>query len=198
VETSVWYQSRFYRANLHFKGDLPYLRDITVYSDTFAQPFLNAATRLEDVEQLMPSVLDGYHWRADTHSRTEPGAGGFFVSNGVRLSKTGNVSVKEAGKRMTVSVPVEGDRILNLQFDEQNLTVTLKSASSEEALPLELSFEWEVRKSSMTRVMLHRVEFKQDGFDYAIGIAGGLATDTQKGWMLTSDGGFVLDLAQRR
>jgi len=198
VETSVWYQSRFYRANLHFKGDLPYLRDITVYSDTFAQPFLNAATRLEDVEQRMPSVLDGYHWRTDTHSRTEPGAGGFFISNGVRLSKTGKVDVKEAGKRMTVSVPVEGDRILRFQFDEKQFSVMFISATSDTVFPLDLAFEWDVKKSSMTRVMLHRVDFKQDGFDYSIGIAGGLATDTPKGWMLASDGRFVLELAQRR
>jgi len=198
VETSVWYQSRYYRANLHFKGDLPYLRDITVYSDTFAQPFLNAATRLEDVEQRMPSVLDGYHWRTDTHSRTEPGAGGFFISNGTRLVKTGKVVVKETGKRMTVFVPVQDEMVLRIQFDEKQVSVTLQSTSSDRILPLDLAFEWDVAKSSMTRVMLHQVDFKADAFDYSISIRGGIANDTPKGWTVSSDGGFVLELAQRR
>jgi hypothetical protein len=198
VETSVWYQSRFYRANLHFKGDLPYLRDITVYSDQYAQPFLNAATRLEDVEQRMPSVLDGYHWRTDTHSRTEPGAGGFFISNGTRLVKTGKVVVKETGKRMTVFVPVQDEMVLRIQFDEKQVSVTLQSTSSDRILPLDLAFEWDVAKSSMTRVMLHQVDFKADAFDYSIGIRGGIANDTPKGWTVSSDGGFVLELAQRR
>jgi hypothetical protein len=95
-------------------------------------------------------------------------------------------------------VPVEGDRILRFQFDEKQFSVMLISATSDTVFPLDLAFEWDVKKSSMTRVMLHRVDFKQDGFDYSIGIAGGLATDTPKGWMLASDGRFVLDLAQRR
>ena len=50
----------------------------------------------------------------------------------------------------------------------------------------------------MTRVMLHRVDFRADAFDYSIGIRGGFATDTPKGWTVSSDGGFVLELAQRR
>ena len=115
AETLIWYQSRYYRANLHFKGDFSYHLDITVYSDHYAQPCLNAATRLEYLEQRVPSILDGTHWRTDAHARTEPGAGGFFISNGKRLRKTGKVVVKEAGKRMTVAVPIvavpiEGDK----------------------------------------------------------------------------------------
>jgi hypothetical protein len=172
--------------------------NITVYSDQYAQPFLNAATRLEDVEQRMPSVLDGYHWRTDTHSRTEPGAGGFFISNGTRLVKTGKVVVKETGKRMTVFVPVQDEMVLRIQFDEKQVSVTLQSTSSDRILPLDLAFEWDVTKSSMTRVMLHQVDFKADAFDYSIGIRGGIANDTPKGWTVSSDGGFVLELAQRR
>jgi hypothetical protein len=46
--------------------------------------------------------------------------------------------------------------------------------------------------------MLHRVDFKADAFDYSIGIRGGIANDTARGWTVSSDGGFVLELAQRR
>jgi len=144
VETSVWYSGRYYIANLRFTGDLAYPRDITVYSDTFAQPFLNAAMRLEDVEQRMPSVLNGYHWRTDAHSRTEPDAGGFVISNVTRLVKTGKVVVKETSKYMTVFVPVQDELVLRMQFCERQLSVMLQSTSSDRILPLDLAFEWDV------------------------------------------------------
>jgi hypothetical protein len=198
VETSVWYQSRFYRANLHFKGDLPYLRDITVYSDEYEQPFLKQATRLEDVEQKMPPVLDGYHWRTAAHSRNDPGAGGFFISNGTRLLKTGKVVVKETGKTMTVSVPVQNEQVLHIQFDEKQMFVKLHGTSTDAVLPLELVFEWDTRKSNLTRVTAQRVHFNLDGFDYSVNIDGGHANQTPQGWTLSSDGRFTLALAQRQ
>lgn len=198
VETSVWYQSRYYRANLHFKGDLPYLRDITVYSDQYEQPFLKQATRLEDVEQKMPPVLDGYHWRTAAHSRTEPGAGGFFVSQGKRLKKTGKVVVKETGNSMTVSIPVQNERILRIQFDEKQMFVSLVQSPTLEPSPLDLAFEWDTRKSNLTRVALSSVHFQLDDFPYSIQLDGGLAAQTDKGWTLSSDGRFVLKLAQRK
>jgi len=35
-------------------------------------------------------------------------------------------------------------------------------------------------------------------FEYSIGIRGGFANDTPKGWTVSRDCGFVLELAQRR
>jgi hypothetical protein len=46
--------------------------------------------------------------------------------------------------------------------------------------------------------MLHRVDFKADAFDYSIGIRGGIANDTPRGWMIKREVGFALELAQRR
>lgn len=198
VETSIWYQSRYYRVNLHFKGDLPYLRDITVYSDLYSQPFLTAATRLEDVEQKMPPVLDGYHWRSNSHSRTEPGAAGFFFSNGSRLLKSGKVIVKETGKRMVVLIPVQDDKVLRIQFDEKKMFVTLQSSSSDVVSALKLAFEWDPAKATMTRVTLHRVHFKADKFDYSVALHGAIARPTAQGWTLSSDGTFALELAQKQ
>ncbi|MFM7186741.1 MAG: hypothetical protein ACKO14_02880 [Armatimonadota bacterium] len=197
-ETSIWYQSRFYRANLHFKGDLPYLRDITVYSDEFEQPFLKQATRLEDVEQKMPPVLDGYHWRTAAHSRTEPGAGGFFIASGQRLMKTGIVTARESGNSMTVLIPVQDNKILQLQFDEKKVFVSLRDPSMGYDCPLTLSFEWDVRKANLTKVTSQRVAFRLDGFDYSVRISGAAAEQTPSGWMLSADGKFALELAQPR
>ena len=128
----------------------------------------------------------------------EPGAGGFFSSNGTRLLKTGKVVVKEAGSSMTVSVPVQNEQVLRIQFDEKKMFIALHGTSTDVVFPLDLAFEWDTRKSNLTRVTSQRVHFKLDGFDYSVIIDGGLANQTAQGWSLSSDGRIALDLAQKR
>lgn len=131
------------------------------------------------------------------HSRKEPGAGGFFISNGTRLLKTGKVEFKEAGKTMIVSVPVQDEQVLRIQFDETQMFVSLHNSSSEALSPLDLAFEWDTEKANLTQVTLHRVHFKADGFDYSVAVHGANARTTPQGWTLASDGRFALKLAQR-
>ena len=61
-ERTVWYQSKFLRANLHFRGTEFYLRDLHVYDDRFPQPYLTEPVRQHGIEQRLLAVLDGYHW----------------------------------------------------------------------------------------------------------------------------------------
>ena len=99
---------------------------------------------------------------------------------------------------MTVTVPVQNEQVLRIQFDEKQMFVTLHGTSTDAVLPLELAFEWDTRKSNLTRVTAQRVHFKLDGFDYSVNIDGGNATQTPQGWTLSSDGRFALKLAQRQ
>ena len=64
-ERTVWYQSKFLRANLHFRGTEFYLRDLHVYDDRFPQPYLTEPVRQHGIEQRLLAVLDGYHWSDD-------------------------------------------------------------------------------------------------------------------------------------
>jgi hypothetical protein len=191
AEASVWYQSRYYRANLHFRGDLPFLRDLTVYSDQFGQPFLDKATRLNDVEQKMPPVLDGYHWRRKT-TNGEPGAGGFFLVNGTRLKMTGKPVVKESGKTMMVDVPTDKGQLL-VRFNEKELSIRLIGANQ-----LELSFEWDVAKANLVKAEPGRVHFRASEFDYFVGVSGGKAKATKDGWAVSGSSELGLLMAQGR
>jgi hypothetical protein len=192
AETTVWYQSRFYRANLHFKGDLPYLRDLTVYDDKFAQPFLKEATRLTDVEQRMPAVLDGYHWKKAASSPNEPGAGGFFEVDGKRLRLTGKPVVREEGNAMIVDLPVQGGQVLVVRFDEKGMLVRLSSN-----VALTLSFEWDPAKTALVAVQAKRAAYRTQGFDYAVDVIDGLAKATPDGWTVVGEKGSVsLQMAQ--
>ena len=180
-ERSIWYQSRFYRANLHFRGDLPYLRDLTVYSDKNAQPFLEQATRANDVEQRMPAVLDGYHWSA-TPGSSEPGAGGYFIVDGQRVRLTGPPRVREERDSLAVDLPIANGRILQLSFEEHTLSVRMTPTSK---VQLTLSFEWDVRKAALVDVRHGRAVYRWQDFDYSVAVIGA-ARATSEGWSVES------------
>lgn len=179
AQSSIWYQSRFYRANLHIKGDLPFLRDLTVYSDRNPQPFLTEATRDNDVEQRMPAVLDGYHWSKHPGSG-EVTAGGFFQVGAERLRLSGKPKVREEGNSLIVELPVGSGRLLTVRFDERKITMSLKPNE-----PLTVSFEWDATKACLTMVQPHRASYRWKGFEYSVEVRGGDATATTLGWTVT-------------
>lgn len=193
VENSIWYQSRFYRANLHLKGDRIFLRDITIYSDEFPQPFLTQATRLHDVEQRLPAVLDGFHW-SKTPGSSEPGSGGFFQVDGKELRLAGKPEVTEKGNSMTVILPVTGGHKLKVQFDEKKVTFSI---SSQDKQTFTLDFAWDPAKSTLTAVKESQASFRWENFEYAAKV-GGKAMKTSTGWNITAGpkGSISLDLAQ--
>lgn len=193
AEGSIWYATRFYRADLHLKGDLPYLRDVTVYRDRHEQPFLRQATRLTEVEQRMPAVLDGYHWRKEPVTRTEPGAGGFFVVDGERLRTTGKPTVREEGKRLVAELPVTGGRTLTVRFEERMMSIQLKPSE-----PLTLAFDWDPAKAVAVEVAPRRVVYRGKDLVYAVELGKGQASATGKGWSAAAaDGALEMRLDRR-
>ncbi len=192
TQRSAWYQSRFYRADLHFVDDLPYLRDLTVYNDRNPQPFLTEATRSHNVEQRMPAVLDGYHW-SKTPGSPEPGSGGYFVVDGERLRLSGAPRVIEKGATLLIELPVTQDRTLHLRFDEQALSIHLTPALPK---PLSIQFEWDPSKSTLKEVHSDRVTYHWQGLDYSVSTAG-LSEATSDGWSVSNGSKpIVLGLAQ--
>lgn len=200
AQNSIWYQSRFYRANLHINGDLPFLRDLTVYSDQNVQPFLKTATRDSSVEQRMPALLDGYHWSWTPGSSTEEGAGAFFTVSGFNMAKmrlhlSGAPQVTETGSSLLVDLPVGEGRTLRIRFDEQKMSC---SVSAKTPVPLTLSFEWAPPKAAVTGVQPNRVAYRFQNFDYGVNIEEGQAKATSRGWTVQGTGrGLTLNMAQQ-
>ncbi|HVT14091.1 MAG TPA: hypothetical protein VHE55_17650 [Fimbriimonadaceae bacterium] len=184
---SIWYQSRFYRANLHIKGGLPYLRDLTVYSDRMPQPHLDEPTRENEVEQRMPAILDGYHWR-----KPDSLAGGFFLTGDDRLRLTGKPEVKEDGASLEVRLPVQDGHVLRVRFDEQALTASLDGG------PLTLSFEWDPPKAALKEVRGDKLLYGWHGLEYEATVGTGTAEATPSGCRIRShDDPIRLRLAQK-
>jgi hypothetical protein len=184
AERTLWYQSRFYRANLHFQGDLPFLRDLTVYDDRNAQPFLKEATRQNDVEQRMPAVLDGYHWRKSETGR-EPGAGGFFLIDGKRARLAGKPTVGYIDSSLTVEMPIDGHQTIRVRFYEDSIAISVGDGV------IALSFEWEPSKSAFRELDGNQAQYRWQGFDYSIEVDRGTAEATPEGWMVSRQGGEI-------
>lgn len=177
---TAWYQSRYYRANLHIEGDLPYLRDLTVYSDRLAQPYLNEPARVNDVEQRLPAVLDGYHWAP---------AGGFFRDGEKRLTLTDKPRVKEDGSTLVATLPVQGG-VLRVRFEEGRLSVKGPHRFA-------ISLEWNPAEAAITAVEPQRLHFRRDGFDYAVKLVKNQARKSDAGMLIESENGLIeLVLAQ--
>ncbi len=194
AQGSIWYQSRYYRANLHLKGDLPYLRDLTVYSDHYPQPFLDQATRLNDVDQKMPPVLDGYHWRRSGHPSNEPGAGGLFRVGDRLLRVKGKPRVSEKGSTMTVDLDVQDNQTLRLTFTEKDLQIELKGPQSAE---FNLAFRWDQTKSTLIGTELQEAHYRMQGLDYSMKVVTGRIDNEQSNWDVLGDRGKIkLRLAQ--
>ncbi len=164
-----------------------------VYSDANAQPFLKTATRQSDVEQRLPAIVDGYHWRRDAGA-DEPSAGGFWSVAGQRLRATGAPVVSEAGSTLSVALPVDGGQILTIRFEESRM---LCSLAPKGGAPLALAFEWDAAKAALTGVEPKRVNYRWQDFDYGVNIEAGKVAATPDGWTVVADGdALVLGLAQ--
>lgn len=194
AQRSIWHQSRFYRANLHVRGDLAYLRDLTVYSDTHEQPFLHSATRDHEVHQRLPAILDGYHWCRE-NVKDEPGAGGFFTINGEAV-KSARPIVTEVGNLLQVDLLVDGGQALVIRFDESLLDIRLQSPISRGRLGL--SFRWDTAKAALVDVAPTRVSYRWEVLDYTLNLVAGQASRQTDGFSIESDaqGRIALSLRQ--
>ena len=193
AQQSIWYQSRFYRANLHFKGNLAYLRDVTVYSDSFEQPFLYKPTCQDSLDQIMPPILDGYHWSKGLGTNQESGA--FFLVHGAHLRVTGEPRVSETDAALVITLPISGSQ-LHVCFDEQTIYCIL---DSELPTSLTLSFEWDPSKAASVAVHNRYVFYQWQNLEYGLKILEGTAQKTKNGWLIDGEGQSIrLSLAQSR
>jgi len=189
-ERTIWYQSRFYRANLHFRGDHVYFRDITVYSDKFEQPFLREATRLNDVEQRMPAILDGYHWRAKSEDTMETGAHMSYANRPVRL--VGRPKISQAGDILVVDFQGK-QAALTVRFSPEEIQI-----ESVDAPELILEFHFDPAKAGFEKGKDRQPPaFLVGQGKVRAKVVRGTVHSSDEGWYIESDGKITLNLRQR-
>jgi len=202
-ERTVWYQSKYFRANLHFRGDRFYWRDLHVYDDRFPQPYLEDVARQHGIEQRALAVLDGYHWSDDEVRAGRSGrrAMGRFVLIGLDgkegpLAMRGVPTVRETGPVLRTTVPLSSGGSLEVAFHEREIACSLSGVQADTRLGV--TFEWDPNRSAIQDVSRDRLRYRFGNFDYAVRIANGAASKAANGVRITADGmtGLRLLMAQ--
>ncbi|WP_446743648.1 hypothetical protein [Silvibacterium acidisoli] len=197
-QRTVWYQSKYLRANLHFRGNEFYLRDLHIYDDRFPQPYLTDPVKKHGIEQRMLAVLDGYHWSDDIREGHDGiRAMGRFVAIGldgkeIPLTMAGLPTVSETQSSLQVTVPLAEGGTLSVLFAEKWLNFKLVDVRSPGRLVLK--FEWVPDKSALQQVSRDRLQFRFRDFDYSIGVAVGAASMFQSGVSVSSAEGNMIRL----
>jgi len=192
VERTVWYQSKYFRANLHFRNDLFYLRDLHVYDDRFPQPYLDEVVRQHGIEQRMLAVLDGFHW-SDDEARAGRGgtkAMGRFTlvsRDGEEnpLAMKGSPAVSETRRELRASVPLASGGSVSAAFSEQQISIRLEGMPSH--VRLGLRFEWIQDRSAFQDVLGDRLCYRFRDFDYSMRIANAKVSKTANGVRIVAD-----------
>ena len=204
-ERTVWYQSKYMRANLHIRGSEFYLRDLHVYHDAFRQPFLTETVKEHGIEQRLLAVLDGYHWSDDAVRSGQPGvrAMGRFALIGPGGAETpllmaGRPTVTESGPILQASLPLESGGVFKAWFRERDAEFAVHGAPLNTRLALVL--EWDPGLSALHQVTPDRLEYSFRGFHYSVHVAGGHATKTRDGAKIVATASAAplrLNLAQQ-
>jgi hypothetical protein len=185
-QRTVWYQSKYLRANLHFREEQFYLRDLHVYNDRFPQPYLTDPARQHGIEQRLLAVLDGYHWSDDEVRAGRNGlrAMGRFVAIGqdgkeTPLTMLGMPSVTETGSVLRAEVPLSGGGTFVSEFREQEINFTLADTPSTSRLGLK--FEWVADRSALQGVSEDTLQYRFRNFDYSVPVINGIVSKSPEG-----------------
>ena len=192
-QRTVWYQSKYLRANLHFRENQFYVRDLHVYSDRFPQPYLTETARQHGIEQRMLAVLDGYHWSDDEVRAGREGmrAMGCFVSIGqdgkhAPLTMAGLPVVRETGSSLQTTVPLPGGGEFVCVFREDEIGFSLRGVPSHSRLGL--IFQWAADRSPLQGVSDAQLSYRFRDFDYSVRVRSGIASKTADGVTIIGGG----------
>ena len=202
-QRTIWYQSRFLRANLHFRNREFYLRDLQVYNDLYPQPYLTVPATIHGIEQRMLAVLDGYHWSDDNVQAGKPGtrAAGRFArvddsGTVTPLEMDGSPVVTETANSLTATVSLSSGGAVDVQFSERELGFRVTGTPKQARL--QLIFDWVTDRSALHSVEPHQLHYSYRDFAYHVRVVNGVANATKSGVVITAgkSGTLTLRMAQ--
>ncbi len=171
-ERSIWYQSRFYRLNLHWKADEWKIRDLHVFNQDYPERYLDQhETTAVATYDTLP-VMDGFHW-------SKPGdlagiRGMISSAGGIQpLLTKGVPEVKEiVPDSLLVSCDLASGGKFQMRCDPQQLAIGMTGPSSPEDWMLDLRWA-EGRDIPLDSVTTNSIRFRHHGFGYALSCGNG-------------------------
>ena len=164
---SIWYESRFYRVNLHWEGDEWRIRDLHIFNQDYPERYLerHETTAVATYDTL--PVMDGFHW---SKPGSIAGIRGIIPSSGDRqtLATTGVPTVKEAGpESLVVTCDLASGGELRVRCDPTQLALEVTGAAAPADWGLELGWA-EGEETPIAGVAGHAIDYRHAGFSYSL------------------------------
>jgi len=163
---TVWYNSRFYRANIFWQHDSLRLRDIHLFDERFESPYLKkAGTSTQCIFRALP-VIDGFSW-------SKPDA-----LAGIRIMKIdANGKTTEVMSKNPVVKELDGNKLQVTWNDGEQHTFTMVFSENQITIQSDgwQSSGWVLEFSAaqgialpFTNITKQKITAALDGFEYAV------------------------------
>ena len=165
---SIWYNSRFYRANLFMEGTRLYFRDIHKMSDSFKEPFLDKVCTGWQALYYTPPIVDQWMFRSENASGTMDFSGTF---TSLRVKADGDDTLVVTATR------TDGTSAI-VRFEEGHIIIATSK----------LDAEYEEKFAKMLSVKANGIDFTFDGYRYRVPIRGSFSVwGSWKGFHVEGD-----------
>ena len=167
---TVWFNSRYYRANILWQGDRMNIRDMHLFDEKKESYYYkNVCTSNQCVYMTLP-IVDGCLW-----STNELMAGlrlyGKTASGMMTELRGGEPVVRQSGKGIVVTWPMKSRKaVFTLKMTEKSFSVSCSDKTLEWCAQLDVQPEARLPFNKITQSML---KASQDGFDYQMALRRG-------------------------
>jgi hypothetical protein len=190
---TIWYNSRFYRANLIWEGESFRFRDIHLFDERMESDYLTkAGTSTQCIYMTLP-VVDGFVW-----SKPDELAGLRMTDNGGHPLPVGAPVVSEpGGDVLQVEFSTLSGQTFRIVFHEDCFEVSCIKGGSDDAWALELTVA-EGAELPFRSIDGNRITASFRGFEYRLECREGAVAQTEGGFKLTpANGKVILDCSKR-
>lgn len=167
---TVWYNSRFYRANLLWEGQTFRIRDIHLFNENYPSEYLNKPTTSSSVVFTTLPFVDGCLWSsnekmAGLRLKYKDASGKYTEAQG------GTPNVRTSGNELVVNWILKNGATLKIFFTEGKMNISCTSKSHPLNWYLELTALPEAQLP-FTTIGSHVIKATQKQFNYWISQAG--------------------------
>jgi hypothetical protein len=161
---TVWYNSRFYRANMLWQNGAFRIRDIHMFDQEYASPYLDQPLRQSSCNYTTLPIMDGFHW-----STIDDHAGVSVVEktpDGVRPMTFGAPEVVEQdASTLRITCAAQGVGALQIVCREDAMTFTLQPTSDAPKWALHFHTSAD-RQPPVVGIEDTAVTYRYEGYEY--------------------------------
>ena len=193
---TVWFNSRFFRANLLWEKGTLRFRDIHVFDEEMKSDYLTQKGTSSKCDYYTLPVVDGFVWSSEDLI-----AGLRFkaLSNDSIIDiKGGDPVIDDSIKgKLTVSWPVTTpEGVVKIVFDEKSIYASLETKSKENWF-LELTYD-NAKEIPFEKIYRKGLDYKFRGFDYSVSLKSGTFTGETESYLriMPNRGSILLWLSE--